>query len=511
MAKVGKNLVKPDNLKFGYIAVLLTSAVLYIASCAPGPLWQDGGMYQYRIWHNDIEGRLGLALSHPLYHIIGIGVKCIPIGEFAYRVNLISAIAAAFSVANLFLLLRLWLGKNLPAIMAAITFALSWTLWRFASIAEVYTLYLALFSAELVLLFQYVKTRRIGFLYLLALFNGLAIANHMWAAIAFVCYLVFLAGLLLKKQIALKHFGIIAVLWLIGAAPYEYLIIKSIIQTGDFVATVTSALFGNNWQIAVLNTHLTAKLVKENLIFMSYNFSTPNVLFFFAGLYGLKKISPSRSFANVLLTLLILFFVFAFRYTVPDRYAFFIPFYCVVSVLIGVGFNLVVSRPNRKILSWVVFILALLPVSIYIIAPIVAKKVQFKFPTRREVPYRNDYIWFLQPWRTGYHGPEQFADEVFNTLEDKAIICADGTTVYPLLYAQELKKRRRDIRIVSSHAKRKNPVQFDELTIPQLLTETSIYVVSPAPGYCPDYLLKRYDFVKAGSIYRVLDVIVEKK
>ncbi|UCE98665.1 MAG: hypothetical protein JSV82_05600, partial [Planctomycetota bacterium] len=97
------------------------------------------------------------------------------------------------------------------------------------------------------------------------------------------------------------------------------------------------------------------------------------------------------------------------------------------------------------------------------------------------------------------------------TLEDKAIICADGTTVYPLLYAQELKKRRRDIRIVSSHAKRKNPVQFDELTIPQLLTETSIYVVSPAPGYCPDYLLKRYDFVKAGSIYRVLDVIVEKK
>jgi len=48
-----------------------------------------------RIWHNDIEGSLGLALAHPLYHLIGIAVKQIPVGDFAYRVNLISAISGA--------------------------------------------------------------------------------------------------------------------------------------------------------------------------------------------------------------------------------------------------------------------------------------------------------------------------------------------------------------------------------------------------------------------------------
>ena len=95
------------NPAAGYFAVLFAAIVLYVVSCAPSSLWQDGGMFQHRIWHNDIEGNLGLALSHPLYHIIGIGVKYIPIGEFAYRVNLISAIAAAVAVANLFLLLRL--------------------------------------------------------------------------------------------------------------------------------------------------------------------------------------------------------------------------------------------------------------------------------------------------------------------------------------------------------------------------------------------------------------------
>jgi hypothetical protein len=504
--KIENSLLTSKSPAAAYIAVLVAASVLYIVSCAPGPLWQDSGMYQYRIWHNDIEGRLGLALSHPLYHIIGIAVKYIPIGEFAYRVNLISAIAAAVAVANLFLLLRLWLDRNLPAIIAAITLALSWTMWRFASLAEVYTLYCALFLAELIMLFQYIRTKRIGFLYLLALFNGLAIADHMWGSIPFVCYLVFLVTLLIRKQISLKHLGIIIVLWVIGAAPYEYLIINRYIETGNFTATMASALFGNSWKGAVINSRISTKLVKENLLFMAYNFPTPNILFFFVGLYTLKKISPSRSFKIILLALLTLFFAFAFRYKVPDRYAFFIPFYCLVAILIGIGFNLLIAQPNRKILSWAVSLLTLLPIPVYIIAPMAAQKTQFKLPTKREIPYRNDYIWFLRPWKTGYDGPERFANEVCDIVEKNAVVYADGTTVYPLLYAQEIKNWCGDIKIVSSHPNRKNPVIFNEQTIPQLLTEAPIYVVSPVPGYCPPFLLEQYEFKQIGVLWKVMEV-----
>jgi len=161
-------------------------------------------MYQYRILHNDIEGRLGLALAHPLYHLIGIAVKYIPLGEFAHRVNLISAVAGAFAVANLFLLLRLWLGVNLPAVLAAVTFGLCWTTWQFSSIAETYMLYIALFLAELTVLFLYVERRQVRFLYLLALFNGLAVADHMWGSIAFVCYVVFLVVLTARRKAGIK-------------------------------------------------------------------------------------------------------------------------------------------------------------------------------------------------------------------------------------------------------------------------------------------------------------------
>ena len=493
-----------SNIKVGYAAVLLSAAVLYIVTCAPGPLWQDSGVYQYRIWHNDIEGKLGLALSHPLYHIIGIGVKSIPLGEFGYRINLISAVSGAFAAANLFLLLRLLLKKNLPAIIAAITLALSHTFWRHAVIAEDYTLYAALLLAELVMLLQYVKTKRTVYLYLLGLFNGLAIATHMFASIGFICYLIFVVVLLVKKQINIRDFGIVAGLWIIGAAPYEYLAIKKYIQTGDFAATAASAFFGERWRSNVFNIGLSAKLIKENLILMAYNFPTPNVIFFFAGLYGLKKISSSRAFKNILLALLILFLVFAFRYTVPDRYAFFIPFYCMACILIGVGIDFFISLSHHKILPYLVFVLALLPIPTYIIAPATAEKLQFQLGTKREIPYRNEYRWFLRPWRTGVDSPELFANSIFDTVDNNAIIWADTTTVPPLLYLQQVKGRRGDIKIASSLISSEGSPEFNEKSIEKLLNERAVYVVSSMDGYCPEFLLERYSFEPAGIIRRVV-------
>ena len=493
------------NLKVSYITVLLAAVALYAATCAPGSVWQDSGVYQYRIWHNDIEGKLGLALSHPLYHIIGIIVKYIPVGEFGYRINLISAICGAFAVANLFLLVRLWLKKNLPAVLAAITLALSHTFWRHATIAEDYTMYAALLLTELLMLLQYVKTKRVVFLYLLGLANGLAIATHMFASIAFVFYLVFLVVLLVKKEIRLKDIGIVAGLWIIGAVPYEYLVINKYIQTGDFAATVSSAFFGERWRSSVFNIGLSARLIKENLIMMSYNFPTPNALFFFSGLYGLKKVSSGRAFKNILSVLLVLFFVFAFRYTVQDRYAFFIPFYCLACIIIGVGFDFLIGPGGQKILAYLVLIFALLPIPVYVIAPVAAERLQFELGTKREIAYRNEYTWFLRPWRRGSYGPERFANEVFEIADHNAVIWADTTTAAPLLYIQEVKGRRGDVKIISNIMSSEGSPEFDEKTIGKLLDERAVYVVWPKSGYCPDFLLQRYSFVPSGIIWRVVE------
>lgn len=494
------------HLATSYSLVLILTTIVYVISCAPGAVWQDSGMLQYRVWHNDIRGGLGLALSHPLFYILAIGVKYVPFGESVYKVNLVSAITGAIAVANLFLLLRLWLGKNTPAIMAATALALSHTFWQHACVVETYDLYAALFLAELIVLLQYVKTARVGYLYGLGFLNGLSIAEHMLGSIPLLCYAVFFIVLLVRKNIRFRHLAVIIFLWIVGAAPYEYLIVKNFIQTGDFAATIASVFFGDGFQGNVLNTSISSRIIKENLILMAYNFPTPNILFFFAGLYGLRKLSPGRSFANVFLALLILFFAFAFRYTVPDRYAFFIPFYCLVAVLVGAGFDLLVAQPGHKVLCWAAFILAMLPIPIYIVAPIAAEKTHFNLSTMREIPYRNEYVWFLRPWQTGYNGAERFAKEALGGAEKDSIIIADGTTVYPIWYVQTIKAMRPDVKVVSFHKSYQNPVAFPtEDTIGQLMANHAIYVVSPIAGYCPRFLFDQYNFVQAGVVWRMVE------
>lgn len=489
-----------SKLARSYLFVLCSVLVLYILSCAPGLLWQDSGLIQYRIWHNDIEGFYGLALSHPLFYVVTIAVKYVPLGEFAHRVNRVSAVAGAVAVANMYLLVKLWLSKDMPAVIAAITLALSHTFWRHASIIETYTLWTALFLFEMIVLLQYVRTKRVHYLYWLGFLNGLSIAVHMLAVIPLICYAVFIIGLSIKEEIHLKNLGTIVFLWIVGALPYEFLIVRTMIQSGDILGTLASTAFGTRWQQAVLNASISLKMAKENCCYILFNFSTPNILLFFVGSYALFKIPISRGLKYIVATLTVLFFVFAFRYTVPDRYAFFIPFYAMVSILVGLGTHYVLSRINHKALVlWIVFF-SLLPVGVYAMAPTITRNIG----TRNDIPYREDNAYFLQPWKTGYRGAERFADEALDLAGDNAIIYADVTTIGPLLLAQQVKAKRPDVTIISGTVNSEGAPPFDKQTVGALLENRPIYVVSQKPAYCPAFVLENYDFVQTGILWKVV-------
>jgi len=494
---------KKQQLARPYVAVLSAAMVLYIVSCAPGALWQDSGLIQYRLWRNDIEGSLGLALSHPLFYMLAIGAKYIPVGEFAHRVNLVSALAAAIAVANTFLLVRLWLGRNLPAVVAAVTLAVSHTFWFHAGIAETYTLWAALFTGELIMLLQYTRTGQADYLYWLGLLNGLSMAVHVLALIPLLCYVVFVSYLLAGKRLRVGDLTVVVLLWIIGALPYEYLIFEAMSQTGDIAGTLASAAFGTRWQGAVLNTSLSMQLAGENFLYILFNFPTLNILLFLVGCFGLFRMSSRRAFRNVLLGSMVLFFIFAFRYTVPDRYAFFIPFYCGVSILTGLGTYLLQDQMNRKAFAFLVLFFSLLPVGVYAAAPTLARRVHLKIGTRADIPYRNDYEYFLQPWKTGYTGAERFAREALDIAAENALIYADATTAGPLLLAQEVDGQRSDVKIVSGTLNSKDAPRFDAQTIGQLFEERAIYVVSPRPLYCPKFVLENYDLTQAGILWRV--------
>ena len=487
-----------------YFAVLLTAGVLYVISCAPGALWQDSGLIQYRVWHGNVQGFRGLALSHPLYYILAIGAKHLPFGEFGHRVNLLSTAAGAIAVANLYLLVRLWLGRNFPALVAAITLAVSHTFWRHASIAETYTLWTALFLGELVVLLQYSRTRRVGYLYALGLLNGSAVAVHMLGCISLGCYLVVLVVLLARKAVRARDAGLMTLLWIVGSLPFTYLVARQMIVSGDVAGTLASAAFGDRWRADVLNVSVSGRMLKENCLYFILNCPTPNVVLFFAGCAALLKMTATRLLRNVVGALMVLFFAFAFRYTVSDRYAFFIPFYALASAVIGLGASVVQQRVRHRALPGVVVGLALLPVAVYAVVPRLAARTDLAIGTRADLIYRDDYRFFLQPWKTGYRGAERYAFEVLGTVAKDAIIYADTTTVAPLLYAQEIKGKRPDVKIITGIIRSQGAPPCTEKAFATCIDSRPVYVTSDRPGYAPAFVLGKHELLKSGLLWTVV-------
>ena len=355
----------------------------------------------------------------------------------------------------------------------------------------------------------YFNERKIKYLYWLVVFNGLSVSVHMLGTIALVCYGFFFLVLIARKQLRVQQLVLMIVLWIVATGPYEYLIVKNIVVTGDVKAVLMSAAFGDSWANDVLNTTVTPTIIKQNIMFLGLNFPTPNILFFFAGIFFINKTAYCKSFRNILFGLMLLFLIFASRYTIVDRYAFFIPFYMMVSVFIAVGVRMVVDKFKGRLLLVLIFLSCFIPVPVYAALPGIAKAVDLKIGTKRVLPYRDDYKFFLQPWKTGYRGAEKFAIEALEMAQKDAIIFADGTTAYPLLLAQGVLNKRKDVTIVSSHGSIDNLKKFDESSIKKKILAKSAYVVSPIDGYCPGFLLENYDFIEAGVLFRVVERVEE--
>jgi hypothetical protein len=495
------------NVCLGYGAVLFCACLIYTLSCAPGLLWQDSGLIQYRVLNNDIKGVFGLALSHPLFYLLAGVVKGIPVGNLPWRVNMLAALCGAVTVANLWLFVRLWLGKSLPALVAALSLGLAHTFWRHASIAETYTLWTALFTGELILLLRFTQTRRRGFLYALALVNGLALSVHMLASISCVCYMVYMLAIAKKEGVTIPILLGFIGLWIVGASPYVLLCVNEWTSSGDFMGTVSSALFGDRWRGDVMNTSLSWKIVKENILFLGLNFPTPNVFLFLVGLAGLFKMSIDRGLRSVLLGTGVVFLVFAFRYTVADRYAFFIPCYVMCAIGMGVGASRILTRWDRRFWGVAVLLLCLLPIGVYSTVPHWAKETNISLGTRNDIPYRDDYAYFLRPWKTNERSADRFAREVLGQVGPDTVIYADMTTVAALLILQQGEGLRTDVSIVSEAVSSPGAPVFTAQTVSSLLADRPIYLVSRLRGNCPAYVRENYQLTRAGLLWQVQEVL----
>jgi len=149
--------------------------IVYLRTMAPTVYALDSaelttGAYTLGIVH---------APGSPTYMLLGHLFAQVPIGDVGYRLNLLSAVAAALAAFFLYHVLRRLTGDALLALLATWLAAFTYYFWVSALAAELYAIHAACIAALLLLVLRWRETARPADLYALALLFGIGAGNHL--------------------------------------------------------------------------------------------------------------------------------------------------------------------------------------------------------------------------------------------------------------------------------------------------------------------------------------------
>lgn len=141
-------------LKEGIVALglLVVPLGLYLRTMAPDVLDGDSALFQYAPHVLAVTYPTG----YPLYILLGkLWTTLVPLGNVAYRMNLLSVVLGALSVPVIYQVMRLIVEDRPIAAIAALLFATLPTYWFWALAAKIYTLNILLIAVLFHLLLRW--------------------------------------------------------------------------------------------------------------------------------------------------------------------------------------------------------------------------------------------------------------------------------------------------------------------------------------------------------------------
>jgi len=167
-------LVKAWRVAIAGSFVFAAVMVIYLRTMMPGPAFMDTGEFQ------TVTYVLGVAhpTGYPLYTIFGkIFGTLVPIGSWAYRMNLLSVLSVAIAAVLLTILALRYRVSALVAMVAALVFAFSLNTWRAADHADPYTLTVMIGAALWLMGVKWKETGERRWLWTMALLSGVGLGS----------------------------------------------------------------------------------------------------------------------------------------------------------------------------------------------------------------------------------------------------------------------------------------------------------------------------------------------
>ncbi len=208
------------------LAVGLAAFVVYLTTVAPTIL-AVSGTTRDAVRFQIAAPLLGIGhpTGYPTFILLGKLFTYLPVGDAAYRLNLMAAFFGALAVALVFLVARRLGSQLLPAVGAALILAFSATFWSQTTMAEVYTMNATFLLGVAYLLLLWRQRGGDGLLLGAALLYGVSLGNHATMVLMAPAYLA-LVVVGRRKELSLGLLAKAAVAAVLGVAVYLYIPIR---------------------------------------------------------------------------------------------------------------------------------------------------------------------------------------------------------------------------------------------------------------------------------------------
>ncbi|HLZ07242.1 MAG TPA: DUF2723 domain-containing protein, partial [Chloroflexota bacterium] len=336
------------------LAVAGAAGIPYLMTIAPTISWRNGGIDSGEL----VTAMYVLGIPHPtgfpLYMILGRLFIFLPIGEVAFRANLLSTVCAAGTVGLIVLsgisINRRHSSASWPVILAGsatggLAFAFSPLFWARATIAKEYTLNSLLLAAGLMLLLDWRTGRQPSRLVAFAGMVGLGMADHITSLSLLPGALVFI--LLVDPRSAIRGSVVLRsiLVLLLGLSLYAYIPIRA--------AAVPYVDWGNPTTLSTFYDHVSGATYKDilanalkppdiaqRLLFgvrgIPDQLGWPGLVAFLIGVWVMaQRDRPVLALLGFTGSINLLF---ASMYPVRDSEAYLLPFYLTGAVIASVGF-----------------------------------------------------------------------------------------------------------------------------------------------------------------------------
>jgi hypothetical protein len=161
--------------------------------------------------------------GYPIYTVLAKLLTFLPVGTVAYRVNLLSAICGSAASVMILLAVRRWTRNDWAGLLAAGLFSFSPLVWRYAIVAEVFSLNHLLVATLLYTAVRYSESRDPRFAYLSALVFGLGMSNHHTCLFYGTPIMLWILVTGRRELWTLRRLLGIAGCFIVGLLPYAYL------------------------------------------------------------------------------------------------------------------------------------------------------------------------------------------------------------------------------------------------------------------------------------------------